>query len=78
MSNVKFRVKREDTNPVMEVFFELREGASGSLVLEAFNADGDHLKTILGIRPDGTLRRYSFAQVDGIQTDEEGRILLDE
>jgi hypothetical protein len=61
-----------------EVKFRLEEGSNGSVTLEAFDAKGDLLKSILSITGDGRLHRYGSAQVPGLQVDDAGRIIDDD
>jgi len=57
--------------------FELSISNNGSILLSANVRNNDFLsKSILSISKDGELFLHSFAKIDGINTDEQGRIII--
>ena len=66
----EFKIKGEKSEDVTEFYLEKK---GSYIVLVAQN--GCVTKNIISISPDGRLERIGCANIDGIQTDRDGRIV---
>lgn len=73
-----FHVYDDATKPEDKVYFRLIETSDGRITLQAVDENGRAQKSILSIRSDGSLVRYTVAHMPGIQTDDYSRIKLSE
>ena len=69
---MKFQLKKEEEKKEPTITLWLEEG-SGAIFLRGIDGGGKN-KTFLEFR-DGKFHRLISANLDGIQTNEEGRIL---
>ena len=70
---VKFVIKNKEDEDVVEVFLE----ESGGCIDICATYKGQ-FRYIMGIKPNGTLCRYTGISVMGFERDSNGRIKLDE
>lgn len=71
---MEFKIRGQASKKVLEFWLEKDEhGITLKAGLEgAINSETN----ILSILPEGTLKRWCWAEIEGIKTEKDGRILL--
>ena len=69
---MKFKIKDEEkAKPEQEIKLRLEGGKDG--VIDLMGEDNGHSRYLMRFE-DGRFFRYTSAQIDGLETDEDGRI----
>ena len=72
--NIRFEIKDNSDDEVIEVGL-VKNSLTNNVVLVC--ESGVHGRNIAGITPDGRLRLFTGADIKGIQTDKDGRIVVE-